>query len=133
MTLTPLQLQLMEYSDKTLKFWTLWIANSSSKQIYKFAWYDKWWNTICVSDNLWMNKKYWKFDQAHKIIWNPFWRGRVCMLYHKDDSDTIVDRQSEIEQHFNKNPDLYDQNCLEWDDETAKLVLDFLNSLSINK
>jgi hypothetical protein len=44
-----------------------------------------------------------------------------------------VTRPENLEDHFNKNPELYDMDCLSRPEETQKLVLDFLNSLSINK
>lgn len=135
MQLTELQLQLMEHSDKTLKFWC--IVHSKGYMIFlriqeETVWprevatclkYD---NTICWV--IWFDKE--------NIIWNPFWRGRVCMLFannYRWKYKNLLKIYNTLVFHFNKNPDLYDQTCLEWDDATQKLVLDFLNSLSINK
>lgn len=129
MQLTPLALHLLEYSSKEKRNWCIVIEKSSWIWIYIN---DSYWifkNSFWDNDVIFVNPKLNIID----ILGNPYWRGRVCMLYYKDDSDTIADRPTDLEKHFNKNPELYDMDCLSWDPETQKLVLEFLQSLPINK
>lgn len=150
MILNNIQLKLMEHSDKTLKFWcivyqcnryTIITAISDDETYYQ-------WQTNMIWSEL-----YDKDDEEYTIFWyknlwfevienvnideiigSPFWRWRICMLMKKCNRTLESAWNYDIlNNHFDKNPDLYDKNCLEWDDESSKLVLSFLESLSINK
>lgn len=175
MALSQLDLDLMEYSDKTLKMWCLlsFKDEEMNKQywivyIYKYVrqwsssseWYDwvklKKWEMCCSNHRsgelyfivLWYRKSmYWKPDWEWEFIsdsliekyfnihGSPFWWGRVCMLNlenRKNWPQDLFRKYDNMECYFNKNPELYDMDCLSWDDETKKLVLDFLISLWIN-
>lgn len=124
MELNYTQLELMKFSDKTLKSGTIifteeymrFLRIEKSKIAWNIATCIKYDNTICWI--MWFSEK--------QIIWNPFWRWRICMLYHQNDPNILLDLPIELLKHFENNPDLYDQNCLEWDESTAKIVLSFL-------
>ena len=150
MTLSQLDLELIEYSDNTLKVWTIFtnihndicviIAIDNETQ----CWYDEfWWPSRCCWDpySVWILYTVLGWDTAFewctgiikKIYGSPFWWGRVCMLENLYSWSNWNKKITTLSVHFDKNPELYDMDCLSWDDETKKLVLEFLNSLSINK
>lgn len=138
MTLSQLDLDLMEYSDKTLKFWCIIRHKESDNFIKIFE---------CVKENDWWFLFITSAGRIHQeeiyndyeIYWCIFWRGRVCMLYRTYYPIDVYnkywedERYTGLQDHFYKNPELYDMDCLSWDDETKSLVLNFLTSLSIKK
>lgn len=145
MQLTPLALQLLEYSNKDLKFWCIysvtcdlnWSITHEEIRIMLDKYDD------LEDDFSWDNIEYFdlcsieSYEQANivHIYWNPFWRWHICMLFVKQEVQWFwykIDIEK-LQSHFNRNPDLYDMDCLSRPEETQQLILDFLNSLQLPK
>lgn len=121
MQLTPLSIQLLEYSNKDLMFGTIITDWETYGRYIKQKSYD-------ISHMILWNNMIKEYDEDIEVIGNPYWRGRICML---SVSWQNILWYARLSNHFHKNPELYDMDCLSRPEETQLLVLSFLQSLWI--
>ena len=136
MDLTPLQLECMKlWADMTLSFGCMLVKKFDDWSFYYniIARVEKEYNydiDMYYSTN-WYNIPIWEYE----IIWHPLTRWRLCYLRtasRPDNEEQSIEKMKKwmiLYSWFNDNPEFYQQNIVEWDEETIKLVKDFLISI----
>lgn len=148
MELTPLQLQIQEYADKTLSFGCIvnvsndyypkssqmifwWLDKSKDKiRLYKgdgtFDLYGYDFSVLFTVDYLWLEE-----PMEELVIWHPMNWGRLCYLWvmdwfsEKEESYAVID-------YFTEHKECYQQTVLERPVELQEVVLKFLVTLQKN-
>lgn len=138
MELTPLQLKIQKYADRTLSTWCLIYEKIESKRnvvvyINSFDVEDDT-QQDCVNYLSWDQVKttnWWRLV-ADNILWHPMSRGRLCFLWTIEQNKNFLmnNARNKMTRWFWKNLSMYQKNILERPEEIQKLVMQFLLTLT---
>ena len=138
MNLTPLQLECMQlWADKTLSFGCV-VEISDTYYDAKINKETNIWNRIKI---IWNDIIEWDYivvwwiikNKIIQIFWHPITYSRLCYLRFINPISSDEKLWLKLEYHLFENPELYNQNILDWDETTISMVLDFLLSIQQNK
>lgn len=133
MNLTPLQLQIQEWSDKSLSIGCLLMDNfgyySFIRRKYELS-FD--WKDTPISITVAYSYRSCEVEEItneFEIIWHPMDWWRLCYISSRANGSNINKRRTPLYCHFSENAELYNQTILERPEETHIACRDFLLSL----